>query len=223
MQQVDSRQQFEELLPWYVNSTLGSDERAFVQQYLDANPTSRNAVLELEHLRQCIREEVQAVPEDIGYAAFNARLRSADSAPRAPVRTPGALDRLRDYLASFFARPAYLVAACVILAQAGVIGALLHGSGADSAAEKSYSEYRSQPSTPLEIAVPLLRITFRASATEAEIRALLIDISGSIVGGPSQFGDYLVLVEASRVESLAPRLASNHIIDNVTVVRKNSD
>ena len=219
MKTTDHQKQFEELLPWFVNATLNKEEREWVEQYLSEHPESRHDLRFAETLRKRIRENVEDLSPDIGLDKLMARIRQEKRFSRGQIAPVSIFEKLRSFLSSFALRPAYLAAACVILVQAGVIGTLLHEARQGERDTQRPSEYRSQSATPSGIAVPLLRVTFRADATEREIRALLIDVGGAIVGGPSQLGDYLVLVEASKVEGLAARVAGNQIVDNVTIVR----
>lgn len=223
MEITNRRRKFEDLLPWFVNNTLTQHDRQFVQQYLAEFPESALELAATQTLRQSIRENTPTIAADVGFDNLMTRIAQDKAAKaRAPAQT-SLLDKLSHFFAGFQMRPAYMAAACVMLVQAGIIGMLIQKAGQENADSDRYATYRSVPNGHGSMAVPLLRLTFKPEATEKEIRELLIDIGGAIVGGPSQFGDYLVLVEASKVEGLASRVSSNHIVENVTIARNHSN
>ena len=55
-------ERFEELLPWYVNGTLGAEDRAFVEAYLEQHPEARSELEWYRSLQQRVQENAPAVP-----------------------------------------------------------------------------------------------------------------------------------------------------------------
>jgi len=88
---VLSAQDFELLLPWYLNGTLTDRERALVADYLAAHPEESSRVQWHTSLRAGIKAQIDEVPEDLGLDRLLARVHRDNS--RAPNsfsrRSPG--------------------------------------------------------------------------------------------------------------------------------------
>jgi hypothetical protein len=63
----------------------------------------------------------------------------------------------------------------------------------------------------------VLRVTFKAEAEELDIRGALVDVGGTLVGGPGQLGEYLVRVPPGKLDAAAARLRANAAIEAVEV------
>ena len=151
MKTTDRKRQFEELLPWYVNATLGKEDYDMVEQYLAEHPESGQDLRFAQTLRKRIRENAESLSPDAGLDKLMSRIRG--DRQKRQVQTPVAsvFEKLGAYFSGFALRPAYVVAACVILVQAGVIGSLLQEVRQGERDAKRFSEYRSQPAEkPLE-------------------------------------------------------------------------
>ncbi|MES1264295.1 MAG: hypothetical protein ABUU24_01435, partial [Variovorax sp.] len=110
-------ERFEELLPWYVNGSLGAEDRAWVDAYLEQNPDARDELAWFRSLQQRVQENAPAVPETIGLARAM-RLIQGDR--------PTLAERIGALFGNFGMRPSYALAALAIMAvQAGVILNLL--------------------------------------------------------------------------------------------------
>ena len=210
------RQKFSELAPWHVNGTLSAVDRAWVDDYLRAHP---KAAAELEwyaSLQQKIKADVPQVSPEIGLDRLLDRVRM-EKRRTAERRTQHAIDRflgpVKEFVASLFLRPTYAyAAAALVVVQAGVIGALIVEQ---RNTEQEYSEYRSIATVPAT--GPLLRVSFKADARETDIRNALIDIGGTLVGGPGQLGEYVVRVPTDRIEVAANTLRSNASVEAVEI------
>jgi hypothetical protein len=66
---------------------------------------------------------------------------------------------------------------------------------------------------------PVLQITFKPSATEEEIRLLLVKIRGTLVGGPGQLGNYFVKVPDEKVEEAQKQVMGSPIIESVNILQ----
>ena len=141
-----------------------------------------------------------------------ARVRAESAAAKPPRRSW--LTRLHEGWAGLAARPAFaMAAAAVVLAQAGVIGTLL--SREDAAPE--YAETRSVAPLPA-LMEPVLQVTFKADATERDMRLLLVRVAGRVIDGPGQFGDYIVAVPASRIDPAKRELEESGWVEQVSVL-----
>ncbi len=172
-------ERFEELLPWYVNGTLGDEDRAWVEDYLARNPQARTEVEWHQSLRERMLETSPAVPVTIGLAKTMQLIRGDQ---------PTWAERISAFFAGFGMRPATALAALAIVAvQGGVIFNLLGDAREDAAEIRSLRAVQTDEG-------PLLKLNFAPDAKEADIRLLLVEVGGHLVGGPGQLGDYYVRV-----------------------------
>jgi hypothetical protein len=65
---------------------------------------------------------------------------------------------------------------------------------------------------------PFLKVNFKADAREADIRMLLVEINGSLAGGPGQLGDWYVRIPESRITAAAEQVKASAIVDGVARV-----
>ena len=67
-----NNKRFEELLPWYVNGSLGAEDRAWVDAYLAQHPEARSELDWYRSLQTRVQESAPAVPATIGLAQRHA-------------------------------------------------------------------------------------------------------------------------------------------------------
>ena len=111
-------------------------------------------------------------------------------------------------------RPALAGALAVVAVQAVVIGNLASDAEDDRERDRA-------PSSPPAWSEkgPYLKVNFKPDAREADIRLLLVEVNGSLAGGPGQLGDYYVRVP--RIASTRPitaKLSTSPIVEGVAVV-----
>lgn len=219
MTPAETRQRFDELLPWYVNGTLAKADRQFVENYLRENPQAQTELHVTQALRIQVRESVPAIPADLGMEKLLHRVRGEKALMRKPVQAPTLSARLSAFFGGFKFTPAFAGAAALVVVQGLVIGGLMMQLG-DTEESLKRAEYRALNVAPGAAAsTPLLRISFTAEAREADIRAVLQRLGGTFVGGPTNFGDYLILVDPARIEELSALAAKTPVVANVTIVR----
>lgn len=172
---------FEELLPWYVNGSLGAEDRAFVEAYLEQHPEVRGELDWYRSLQRRVQENAPAVPATLGLAKAM-RLIQGDR--------PTFSERVSAFFGNLGMRPAYALAGLAIVAvQGGVILQLL-GDVHDNA-----DEIRALNAKRVDEG-PMLKISFAPDAKETDIRMLVIQLRGELAGGPGQLGDYYLRVPA---------------------------
>jgi anti-sigma factor RsiW len=171
-----------ELLPWLVNDTLEPAEREAVEAHLAACGECR---VETERCR-----------------ALEAQVRSADVAPSPHPAQLAQLMRRVDEVERTRKRPRLvrLLGArkvnvwWALAAQAAAVVVLLGVIFWPSPP----SRYRtlSDPAPPAAVtaAQRQVRVVFTPSATEAEMRRVLLEVRGEVVGGPSPLGAYTIAV-----------------------------
>jgi len=211
------KSRFDELLPFYVNGTLGEADRAFVEDYLREHPSAKAEMQWYESLQTKLRSEVPPVSSEVGLERALRRIHAEGPVPRAARRAaPQSLtERVGSWLSAILPRPALrpaFVGACaVIVLQGGVIVEMM--------LERSDNEtqIRAVQASVTEKG-PYLKLNFKTDAREADIRMLLVEVQGSLASGPGQLGDYYVRVPAAQVTAMADKVKASPIVDGVSIV-----
>ncbi|MCB1889701.1 MAG: hypothetical protein KDH20_18990 [Rhodocyclaceae bacterium] len=214
------RQQFDELLPWYVNGTLEDGDRQWVERQLAANPEWQAELGWMQSLQTRMRESEPEFAPSQGFDRLLARVRHGQETAhtrRAPqAQTGGGLmATLSAWLERFSLTPALAGAAAVVAVQFGVIALLVNQQGE---LKSEYERFRSVNSGEI-VSGPALEVVFKSDALEREIRETLVRIGGTLAGGPGQLGIYLVYVPEHELSSAKAALEGNPIVELVTVSR----
>lgn len=148
----------EELLPWHVNETLDDVEAREVEEFLVNNPDAQADVEFLRTVRRTLKNESVQSPGELGLKRFQRQLK-ADSKPKPSPST--------------WWRPALAAAAVVIVVQGGLLMNLWQQP------DPTYAPLGGAPASG-----PVLQVQFHETATEANIRAAINAVEGTIVDGP---------------------------------------
>ena len=208
---------FDELLPFYVNGTLSTADRTWVEGYLNEHPTARAELQWYESLQTRLHEDVPAVSSEIGMERALRRIRAENPAAHRSRRpaAPSPLERLRDWLASIVPqpvlRPAFAGALAVVAVQTVLIATLV-------VERDDSSEIRTLRASAVVEKGPYLKVNFKADARETDIRMLLVEVHGSLAGGPGQLGDYYIRVPEQQLPASNTKLTASPIVDSVAVV-----
>jgi|SRR6185369_835321 len=191
------KERFEELLPWYVNGSLGAEDRAFVDAYLKEHPEARSELDWYQSLQKRVQENAPAVPATIGLAR-TIRLIQGDR--------PTLSERINAFFGNLGLRPSYAMAALAVVAvQGGVILNLL-GDVRENADEiRALNAVRVKEG-------PMLKVSFTPDAKESDIRMLLVQVQGELAGGPGQLGDYYLRVPAGSEAAALARVQAATIV-----------
>ncbi|HEX6019868.1 MAG TPA: hypothetical protein VFZ28_17375 [Burkholderiaceae bacterium] len=207
------KQRFDELLPFYVNDTLDETDRAWVDAYLREHPKSAAELQWYRTLEETIKRDVPAVSAEVGLDKAMARIR-AERVPARARKAPGLGQRLREFFASItpqpVLKPALAAALAVVVVQGFVIADLV------TRPDES-TEIRAQRPTVVDPG-PFLKVNFKADAREADIRLLLVEVDGSLAGGPGQLGDWYVRIPEAHIAAAAAALKASPIVDGVARV-----
>jgi hypothetical protein len=197
------KERFDELLPWYVNGSIGAEDRAFVEQYMTEHPEARDELSWYRSLATKMQEAAPAVPETIGLAKAMTLIRGDQ---------PSLVERVSGFFGSVLGmRPAIALAGLAIFAvQGGVILNMM------STARDDATELRSLRAS-VSHDRPMLKLNFAPDAKEAEIRLLLMSVQGRLAGGPGQLGDYYVTVPEGKEQAAADQLKGNPIVQAVSL------
>ncbi|MBS1214872.1 MAG: hypothetical protein H6R26_3489 [Proteobacteria bacterium] len=224
MSEQPDKERFDELLVGFVCDRLEARERLWMEQFLLNHPELAVEVEIERNLREVLREAMPKSPADQGLDRFMRRIEE-DSKESPPLTPPGWArtfwDNFKHSLAVPMMKPAWATMGIMVLAQTGIIGFLLaarSGQGDVTRAETEFAQWRSVGEAATFARGPVLQITFKPTATEAEIRLLLVKIRGTIVAGPGQLGHYIVKVPEDRVEATAQELQGNEILESVEIL-----
>lgn len=164
-----------ELLPWLVNGTLAGADREAVEQHARACIACRRELKEQQRLHAAVRARRSA--DVSAEAGFDQLDRELDDAARTH----------RFWRKQYTALAPFAVAAAAGIA---VLAILLWFTPLPELDGKTYSTLATPPADE----AVLLDVVFAEDATAAEMQALLDDIGGEIVAGPSALGRYSVRV-----------------------------
>lgn len=210
------KSRFDELLPFYVNGTLTEADHAFVETYLREHPKSAAELNWYQSLQTKLQADVPAVSSEVGLERAMQRIRGerAPAATARPAQTPSWGERARAWLGAVLPQPVLrpvLAGALVVVMVQAVVIANLAGERDDSA------EMRAVRPSVVEKG-PYLKVNFKADAREADIRMLLVQVNGSLAGGPSQLGDWFVRIPEAQIGSVADTLKASPFVESVARV-----
>ncbi len=160
----------EELLPWYANGTLTGEEMRMVENHLQNCGQCRQELAWLKQLRQQIKDI--HVPESPGEVARARLMREVSQQPRRP--------RVQWWQAALAASLAVIV----------IQGAVIFRLAGPALPQIAAAPIGSPPGQEA-----LVRVRFKPTATEAQIRQALRVINGVVVDGPGDSGVYYVRLE----------------------------
>ncbi len=192
------RRALEELLPFYANGTLEGAELAEVET---AVAQDSDLAWELEHL-QLIRADVKAraVAQTPGEFGLSRLMREIDAETVQPVQKAANTNtRIWQFAAA--------AAIAVLAVQTTVMFSTPDTPGYELASGGSGVGYDG----------PILTVAFHGTATEGEIRALLLSLDLEFISGPSALGLYEIgaLDEASAEAALTELGAATTLVESV--------
>jgi anti-sigma factor RsiW len=188
---------FEELLPWYANGSLGAEDRAWVDAYLQQHPEAKSELDWYRSLQARVQENAPTVPPTIGLARAM-RLIQGDR--------PTLSERIGAFFGNLGMRPSYALAGlALVMVQGGVILNLLGNAREDADQIRALNAVRVEEG-------PMLKISFAPDAKEADIRMLVVQVGGELAGGPGQLGDYYLRVPAGSEAAALAKVQSAPIV-----------
>lgn len=196
-----------QLIAWYANGTLTDADRKQFEADLAADPRIQSMLSWETDIRSAVRDNpALTVAADHGLERVMQRIQAETLAKRpASKQVQGNwFSRLSQYLT---ASPGLSFACAIVLIQFGVIAHTQSGKQD----EKIYSDVRSATVEPAQNDT-FLKVSFRQGAQERDMRLLTRMINANIVAGPSQLGDYYLLVSRDEAAaSLNVLRASSHV------------
>lgn len=206
------------LLPWYLNGTLGEEERQEVAQHLTECQPCRTELDELSRLRQQVKAAYADLP-GVSPQVFRSVMATIRQERRVqPERqrvfcweraeSSSWLDALDHWLRPMFApRWVPFLASTLIIGQLAVLLWVV-GQEPAIAPRDVPSSTDGVVSRAIPTATARYRVAFQETAPEGKIRAVIHNIGGRIVDGPSPDGFYTIEVPASDQALLEKQLES---------------
>ncbi len=208
------KSRFDELLPFYVNGTLGDADRALVENYLRQHPQAEDELRWLRSVQTTVQAEAVPASSEVGLDRVMERIRAERRAAAHQPLPTSAVQRVRDWMSrlvpSPLLKPALAGALAVIALQAVVISSLV-------GERDETSLIRAAPGSVVEQG-PYVKLNFKPDAREADIRMLLVDVQATLAAGPGQLGDYYLRVPEARIAEVRARLGLSPIVEGVAEV-----
>lgn len=195
-----------ELLPWFATRNLSAQELTAVEAHLKSCAVCRNEAARCERLSESVKGDSRQAwaPSKAHFASVLANVDAYESKreivkPKGWFAWLGATPKSARFALAL--QGACVVALATILMTRGV---------APEATYKTLSNPQTQPSN----SATRLHIVVSEDISEKELRALLIDVQGQIVAGPSSVGVYTVELTAAQgavAQALAKLRANKNV------------
>jgi anti-sigma factor RsiW len=180
-----------QMLPWYVNGTLEPRARQEVRDHLQHCHACRREIELHGVVRDQMRQSAQPPPASL--ASLDRLMARIDDYETA--RSRRWLRRLGGWLRGGVLERAVVVQATAIVMLVGVVAWL-------ATRPEPPAEYRTlgAPTGWQETSGPYLQVELHDSLTAAQLQALLQQVNGRLVHGPSSSGVYRIRLEAGEGE-----------------------
>jgi hypothetical protein len=192
-------EQIEQWIPWYVNGTLGANERAEMDRYLASNAEARAEIALLRKTAATLKKSANRVPADRGLHEVLARIHAEKTTRHSAAKSTsstkndkstGFFESFRAWLGTSWTQPAFALALVVIGAQSMFLmrdapdAMLMRGAAINTTGESKNAAAN----------MAYLRVGFKPTATEGEIRVLLAGSNANFASGPGDDGAYTITV-----------------------------
>jgi hypothetical protein len=214
------RERFDALAPFAGSATLSSEDTAWLATFTARHPALAAELAQHRALRQALRAQWSALPDDVGWARAQAQVRAlarhgerpaaVGTAPGSSATgaglSPGWLERLRGWLQP---SPVWALASLLLALPLGfMVGR--------EAAPPPYADVRGSGAPGL-FDGPLLRLNFKPDTPEHAVREL-VQAQGALLVGPTRLGDWYAKVAPARVAAVRAALARDPALASVDVV-----
>lgn len=196
-----------ELLPWFVTGSLSEDEMRLVQTFIDNGEIKVEELDELAMLQEVVHEQTADEPVydaailDRALVQIDAMEARGEGDRKSSATTRETSPRrfaawLADVTTAFQWQRTPVFARAAIVGQLALVAALTVALVFGSAGEKD-PEF----TTVSGAQIGDLHVRFAPNVTESQVRALLLDVGGNIVEGPTALGLYTIDLADSVVEA----------------------
>ena len=199
------------LIPWYLNGSLSEEENKKVEEFLTEHPSSNEEIETYNLIRSAVGKADEMIAEEASpqFAAMEESIMQRIDSPSElshSVETEAKesiMDKISRLLPSFTfpAMNPVPIAAILLIQFALIIGLItkLYFEEADQYTTLSGSE-------SVEITGPKIIVAFENTASEKDIRDILLDINAKIIDGPKANGIYILAIDDS---------GNNVVVENV--------
>lgn len=210
----EDRAELEALLPFHVNDTLDPKARARIDAWLAADAEAAGEAAALAQVRLGLQAEPVQSPAQTGLARLMRSLDAETGQPDSPAGSAGNAAAGMPQPANLPSKPV-LWQAVAAIALAALIGQNLLSWGSSDAVSEARFGLTGTVDGLAGGAAPATAITLRFApgAAEAEIRALLLDLGGQIVAGPTAAGQYLITAD-DPASALSVLRAATALVDS---------
>ncbi len=220
------------LLPAYVNGSLGVSERQWVKAALAQSAQARAALAWHEALAEKVIDDVESAPADIGWAALHAKVRASSRAVQSEVQATSSLGRrlaqagrgLWQSLEALLPHR-WMPAPAMSAVCAGLLAVVVAQAwwGHETQESQDFSQVRGDATTSAAGGVlagssKFVRLNFKDSVSERDMRLLLVRTGSVIVSGPGQLGDYTVAVPAGDIGNVLREFQDSLLTESVREV-----
>jgi hypothetical protein len=217
-------QRFLELLPWYVNGTLSIDERFEMEFWLAVSAKCRTELAYVVALASEVKRTSLPLAqrdEAAGLAQLMARVHAQDSGKLA-LRTIGGAGvkrALQNAMAKWH-KQAIAIAAALAIVQTGVLVNSVYQAQDNSVIKPLGAAVGTSVGDGTSVRkTALLQVTFRASASEAQIRGLLDKLGAEIISGPGALGVYSLKIASERGDATLTALRNaQDVVDSAAML-----
>lgn len=182
---AQERRRLLDAAPWYANGTLPVTERHWVDGAMQRDPWARAVVANWTAVGAAVAETETVALDDAVFDRLMHRIEHETRKVAVTADTGSLLRRLQSAMHALLGgalSPVAAMASVVIAVQGIVIGYMASGDAADE------ERFRAAGGTGRP--VPALRVMIAPEASEAALRARLLQLDLRIGGGPTQIGEY---------------------------------
>lgn len=203
------QERFEALVAQFAAKSLNASGNAWMQVYIKANPHVAEEVKWHVGMAQQLHARFDEVPATIGLAKAMVQVQMLPKRQASVQPQPGMLQRVGQWF--FAGTPKFSPAFAMLLVCALVPSlVLMQQPGLQHAETRSIKRGLFDG--------PLLRVNFKGEVRESDIRYLLLE-QGGLVVGPTRLGDWFVRVAPTRVEDVRAALGKSQFVSSVEVVQ----
>ena len=210
-------QQVAQLLPWYVNQTLHSDERDLVEAHLKSCLVCRKEITSLQKLSASVQQsEAMDALEHAALLQLKSRIHKTARPGRTKAPVFSRLAGFRQWIAKIdltrlpLQYPGAVFTALLLLTVSLTLPGLFDVRSLSGSRYHTLSSTKSMAPSTNEI-----RVVFSSDITPEQIARILASVKGEIISKPTAQGVY-------RVRIGDEAMTHNEILQTVSMLRKNS-
>ena len=183
---MSTKEEIQELLPFYVNGSLSAEEKTLVESYLKEDPSLQSEVDFIKALGSAIKDIPQEQsPGEFGLKRLQRDIKKEKAQTSATVKTVSKPISLWRNMAIAAGLALILQTAYMVNDKTGG-GKLIPAGGENT----------------ISISGPVLTVTFVPTATEESIRNLLVEHDLRIIDGPSALGIYRLTTDGDITKAI---------------------